>query len=357
MDPGAVLVALLGSAEPGVAPRGLPPVRLDGRRRHRRRARPRCRRPARQGDDEGARRHDRRQPVRRRARSVARRRAVGRRGDAQRVDHRRPAARRHELPQLRRPDPAGGVLAADRGRPRPRRRLPRARAAGDRRQRLALQRVAGRRDRADAGDRGRRAARRHRDARRPGVRARPTTRSCSSATPSRASPAPPTRRSPAAPRRTTRRRSTSPARRPSSGSSARRSRAASSPRPRTCRVAGSPSRSPSARCGAGSGRAVRVPVTHSPAVDLFGESPSRLVVSCRPRYAAALELLARQHGLPVETLGTVGGDRLVIELAAPARPAPPRSAAAGSPTRSRSRSRDLRHAWDHGLARALGWEG
>ena len=43
-----------------------------------------------------------------------------RRGDAQRLDHRRAAARRHELPQLRRPDPARGVLAAQRGRPRPR---------------------------------------------------------------------------------------------------------------------------------------------------------------------------------------------------------------------------------------------
>ena len=66
----------------------------------------------------------------------------------------------------------------------------------------------------------------------------------------------------------------------------------------------------------GLGASLRIAVSHSPAVDLFGESPSRLVVSCRPRYAAALELLARQHGLPVETIGTVGGDRLVIELTA-----------------------------------------
>ena len=41
----------------------------------------------------------------------------------------------------------------------------------------------------------------------------------------------------------------------------------------------------------------------SPAVDLFGESPSRLVVTARPRHAPALVLLARQHGLPVEELG------------------------------------------------------
>ena len=105
------------------------------------------------------------------------------------------------------------------------------------------------------------------------------------------------------------------------------------------------------------GASLRVPVIHSPAVDLFGEGPSRLVLSCRPRYAAALILLARQHGLPVETLGTVGGDRLVIELSL--------AGATGAAEERGSRVADtlevpladLRHAWDHGLARALGWEG
>jgi phosphoribosylformylglycinamidine synthase II len=105
------------------------------------------------------------------------------------------------------------------------------------------------------------------------------------------------------------------------------------------------------------GASVRIGVTHSPAVDLFGESPSRLVVTCRPRYAAALALLARQHGLPVEAIGSVGGDRLVIELAA--------GVATGTVEDRGGRVadalvvpiRDLRHAWEHGLARALGWEG
>ena len=65
-----------------------------------------------------------------------------------------------QLPQLRQPREAAHRLAADRGRPRPRRRLPRARGADRRRQRVALQR--GRRgpDLPDAGRRhGRRAAR------------------------------------------------------------------------------------------------------------------------------------------------------------------------------------------------------
>ena len=105
------------------------------------------------------------------------------------------------------------------------------------------------------------------------------------------------------------------------------------------------------------GASVRLAVASSPAVDLFGESPSRLVLTCRPRYAAALELLARQHGLPVETIGSVGGDRLVIELAG--------AGATGAAEERGSRVADalevpladLRHAWEHGLGRALGWEG
>ena len=113
--------------EPRLTSRRLPPVRLDGRCRHRRRSRSRRRGPAGEGHDQGARRDDGRQPVGRRARPVAGCRAVGRGGDPQRVDHGRAAARRDQLPQLRRPDPARGVLAADRRRPRSRRRVPRAR--------------------------------------------------------------------------------------------------------------------------------------------------------------------------------------------------------------------------------------
>jgi phosphoribosylformylglycinamidine synthase subunit PurL len=107
----------------------------------------------------------------------------------------------------------------------------------------------------------------------------------------------------------------------------------------------------------GLGARVRVSVANSPAVDLFGESPSRVVLTCRPRFAPALILLARQHGLPVEELGTVQGDRLVIDLAG--------AGATGAAEERGSRVADeidvavadLRRAWDEGLARALGWEG
>jgi phosphoribosylformylglycinamidine synthase len=106
----------------------------------------------------------------------------------------------------------------------------------------------------------------------------------------------------------------------------------------------------------GIGAAVRLGVTSSPAVDLFGESPSRLVASTRPRFVPALILLARHHGLPIEELGRVGGERLVVELAG--------SGATGAAEERGSRVADeldvtldeLRHAWQTGLPRALGWE-
>jgi phosphoribosylformylglycinamidine synthase II len=105
----------------------------------------------------------------------------------------------------------------------------------------------------------------------------------------------------------------------------------------------------------GAGAHVRVHVSSSPAVDLFGESPSRLILSAPPRHVPAIELLARQHGLPVEAIGTVGGDRLVVELAG--------GGATGAAEERGSRVADsievslvdLQRAWQHGLPRALGW--
>jgi phosphoribosylformylglycinamidine synthase II len=105
------------------------------------------------------------------------------------------------------------------------------------------------------------------------------------------------------------------------------------------------------------GASIRVPSAMSPAVELFGESPSRVVLTATPRHLPALVLLARQHGLPVEALGSVGGDLLRIQLVG--------SGATGASEERGSTIADvlevpltaLRHAWDHGLPRALGWEG
>ncbi|HEV2005180.1 MAG TPA: AIR synthase related protein, partial [Candidatus Limnocylindrales bacterium] len=104
------------------------------------------------------------------------------------------------------------------------------------------------------------------------------------------------------------------------------------------------------------GAHVRLPIESSPAVDLFGESPSRLVLTTRPRHEPALVLLARQHGQAVESIGVVRGDRLVVDLAG--------SGATGAAEERGSRVADslevtiadLGHTWEHGLARALGWE-
>ncbi len=106
----------------------------------------------------------------------------------------------------------------------------------------------------------------------------------------------------------------------------------------------------------GRGAALRLAVGDSPAVGLFGESPSRLLAEVTPRHVPAFLLLARQHGLPTEELGVTGGPRLVIELAG--------EGATGAAEERGSRIadaldvpiEDLRHAWEHGLPRALGWE-
>jgi phosphoribosylformylglycinamidine synthase len=113
----------------------------------------------------------------------------------------------------------------------------------------------------------------------------------------------------------------------------------------------------------GLGARLRLAISSSPAVDLFGESPSRIVVSTAPRHVPALVLLARQHGLPIEELGEViappadgTAPRLVVELHG--------AGATGAAEDRGSRVADaidvslaeLRHAWTGGLERALGWE-
>ena len=72
-------------------------------------------------------------------RPVRRRAARAGRGLPQRRRHRRPPARRHQLPQLRLARGPGGHVAVRRGGARARRRLPRARHPGHRRQRQLLQ--------------------------------------------------------------------------------------------------------------------------------------------------------------------------------------------------------------------------
>ena len=323
---------------------------------------PRRRGPAGQGHD--ARRSSRR-PTRNQAVGALDpwlgRGAERRRGDPQRRDHRRPAARRHELPELRRPDPAGGVLAADRGRPRPRPtragrsgcRSPAATSRSTTSRRRARSRrrpeigVVGllddvatlRRARRSRARRRRDPARRRGDAgprrqrlRRAGRRRR------------RGRPAEPRPRPRAAAPGVRPRGGRPRARRLGPGRVGRRPRG----RPRRVRAVGRPRRAGPARRSRG-----------SPAVDLFGESPSRLVVSraAAPR-AGARRCWPASTACRSRTIGDrVGGDAAcVIELAG--------SGATGAAEDRGSRVADaltsplddLRHAWEHGLSRALGWD-
>ncbi|MBF6605618.1 MAG: phosphoribosylformylglycinamidine synthase subunit PurL [Chloroflexi bacterium] len=104
------------------------------------------------------------------------------------------------------------------------------------------------------------------------------------------------------------------------------------------------------------GASVRIPVAGSPAVELFGESPSRLVLGCSPGHAPALILLAGRFGLPVREIGAVGGERLVIELAGHGATGAAEERGSGVADALDVGLIDLRHAWDHGLGRALGME-
>jgi phosphoribosylformylglycinamidine synthase len=106
----------------------------------------------------------------------------------------------------------------------------------------------------------------------------------------------------------------------------------------------------------GLGASLRLGVSGSPAIALFGESPSRLVLSCRARHAPAIGLLARQFGLEGETLGTVGGDRVRIELTGQGATGAAEERGSGVADALDVAIADLRHTWDHGLARALGVE-
>ena len=256
------------------------------------------------------------------------------------------------------PDATRGVLAADRGRSRAWRRVPGARSARDRRQRVALQRVADGRHRPDPGDRRGRPARRRRDPRRAGLPASARHGASWSASRRPAWPARPTPRWPVRPWRTARRGWTSPGRRHSRRSSARRSTAVWSRPRRTSPVADSPSPSRNRAMWGDLGATVRIADRQ-----LARRRPVRREpVASGPELSAAVRRGARacwlvSTGCPVETVGSVGGDRLVVELAG--------SGATGASEERGSRVADalevpladLRHAWEHGLSRALGWEG
>jgi phosphoribosylformylglycinamidine synthase len=104
----------------------------------------------------------------------------------------------------------------------------------------------------------------------------------------------------------------------------------------------------------GRGGLFRVPVPSAPAVALFGESPSRIVLTVRPPDLAAVRELAGRHGVPLAELGIVGGPRLVVEMFGEGATGAAEGRGAGIADALEVTLVDLRHAWDHGLTRALG---
>jgi len=61
------------------------------------------------------------------------------------------------------------------------------------------------------------------------------------------------------------------------------------------------------------GAAVRIPFAARKDFVLFGEDPSRIVISCPPAAWKRVQELAREAGAPVVQLGAVGGERLEIQ--------------------------------------------
>ncbi len=105
--------------------------------------------------------------------------------------------------------------------------------------------------------------------------------------------------------------------------------------------------------GARGGR-FRVPVAGSPAMALFGESPSRIVLAVPPRAVAHVRGLAEVRAVPVTELGTTGGPRLVVDLAGEGATGAADARGAGVADALDVAVADLGHAWELGLPRALG---
>jgi phosphoribosylformylglycinamidine synthase II len=106
----------------------------------------------------------------------------------------------------------------------------------------------------------------------------------------------------------------------------------------------------------GRGGRFRVAVASSPAVALFGESPSRIVLTVRPADMPAVRTLASRRGVPLAELGIVGGPQLLVELVGEGATGAAEGRGVGVADALEVTLSDLRHAWEQGLPRALGEE-
>jgi phosphoribosylformylglycinamidine synthase II len=99
----------------------------------------------------------------------------------------------------------------------------------------------------------------------------------------------------------------------------------------------------------GRGASIQLRVRATPAVELFGESPSRAIVSCSPAAWARLSAIAARHSLPLELLGTTGGRQLRIELQGEGATGAAEERGADIADPIEVDVAELRHAWSAGL--------
>ena len=89
---------------------------------------------------------------------------------------------------------------------------------------------------------------------------------------------------------------------------------------------------------------------------LFGESPSRIVVTVRPDRLAELLALAAEHGVATSELGRTGGERLFLELRGEGATGAAEERGSAIADDVDVAIVDLAHAHERGLPRALGLE-
>ena len=89
-------------------------------------------------------------------------------------------------------------------------------------------------------------------------------------------------------------------------------------------------------------------------MELFGEGPSRVVVSVSPERWDELASLTARHELPLRRLGETGGDRLRIRLVGEGATGAAEERGAGVADELDEPLSVLRDAWERGLPRALG---
>ena len=102
------------------------------------------------------------------------------------------------------------------------------------------------------------------------------------------------------------------------------------------------------------GAEVQLQVPLAPAVSLFGESPSRAVVTVAEADWDALVRIASTHRVAAQRLGTVGGDRLRIRLAGVGATGAAEERGAGVADELDISIADLRRAWTQALPRVMG---